>query len=219
MKQIIIEKEWLEVLDSQSPEFLSRVISALCAFILHDTAPDGLSQAEQVAYDFLLKNVLRYQEQYDLEAGYEAVIKRKRAEEARQRRAALKSKQDNATADKGKMIQPVKDNQNYLFRPLPADDELNMKRTSTDDYHYPRFVQFYQSYIGPKDSCETEYARFKHQYPENLSLSDLLLKRLDNRYRWARDLAKLGFCAPQLPTLREFITNQCWNDRLPDLSR
>ena len=64
-----------------------------------------------------------------------------------------------------------------------------------------------------------EYARFKHQYPENLSLSDLLLKRLDNRYRWARDLAKLGFCAPQLPTLREFITNQCWNDRLPDLSR
>ena len=77
MKQIILEKEWLEILEGQSPEFMARVMSAIFAFILHETEPADQTQAERIAYEFIMKNIQLYQQRYDLEAGYEAVIKRR----------------------------------------------------------------------------------------------------------------------------------------------
>lgn len=214
---IIIEKEWLEILDDQSPEFLAKIMSAVYAHFLHDTEPDGFTQAERIAYEFILKNIMRYQQHYDLEAGYEASIKRRRAELTRKRRAEEKQSQMAPERNDPKMVRPVKNCQNYKFRPLPADSELNMRRNSTDDHYYPAFLQFYQSYDGPKDDCDIEFARFKHQYPENISIADLLDRRLTNRRQWARDMAKLGLRTPPLPPMAEYISHQCWNDRLPRL--
>ena len=215
MKQIIIEPEWLGILENQSPEFLARVTSAIFAFFLHDTQPSGLSQAEQVAYDFLLNNILRYQQQYDLDAGYEAVIKRKRAAEARAKKSSLKSAGKAKAEAHPKLIVPVETKENYKTVPPVTDGELNLERTPADDYPYARFRQFYATYIGQKDSCDLEYARFRHRYPEDLSQAGRLFQAGENRYKWARDLAKAGFHTPPLPPMAEWLEQQGWNNRLP----
>ena len=217
MKQIILEKEWLEILDGQSPEFMARVMSAIFAFIPHETEPAELTQAERIAYEFIMKNIQLYQQRYDLEAGYEAVIKRRRAEEARKRRAEQNPSQKAQPKNDPKMITPIKHKQKLTFNPLPADGLPESPDIQHDDCLYSKFRQFYISYTGPKDSCSTEYARLRHQYPDNTEIPSALNNHLQRRYKWIRDIARLGFHSQQLPPMARFITEQCWNDLLPDL--
>lgn len=57
MKQIIIEQDWLEILNEESPEFLARVMSAIYAFFITGTEPTDFSQAERIAFKLILKNI------------------------------------------------------------------------------------------------------------------------------------------------------------------
>lgn len=216
MQQIIIEKEWLTILENQSPEFMSRVMSAIFAYILHETEPSGLSDAERVAFEFVLKNIERYQQQYDLEAGYEAVIKRKRSAEARERRRLEKSARKEADDDP-KLIVPVVCKEDCEVAPPVPDDELDVGLGPCDEGHYERFRRFYLEYIGPKDSCEVEYARFRHCYKARLEIADKLRDCLERRYSWVRDLARKGFHTPPLPAMSVWLAEQGWNHRLPAL--
>lgn len=143
MKQIIIEKEWLEILNDESPEFLSRVMSAIYAFFLHGSEPDDLTQAERVAFKFIRKNVELYNERYDLEAGYEAVIKRKRAEKRKAERTMQQQADKPAVIDNPKLIKPVAPERMLPANPLTPDTPLSTRRTVDDDFSYDSFRKFH----------------------------------------------------------------------------
>lgn len=218
MKQIIIEKEWLEILNDESPEFLSRVMSAIYAFFLHGTEPDNLTQAERVAFKFIRKNVELYNERYDLEAGYEAVIKRKRAEKRKAERTMQRQSDKPVVNVNPKLIKPVAPERMLPSNPLTPDTPLATRRTADgDDVFYDSFRKFHRDYLGEKDDCDTEYARFRHRFNANLDEASKLPAAIANFYSWRKKVAALGFFTEALPPLAQWIGAQGWRFRYPDL--
>ncbi|MEE0979245.1 MAG: DUF6291 domain-containing protein [Muribaculaceae bacterium] len=221
MKQIIIEQDWLEILNEESPEFLARVMSAIYAFFITGTEPTDFSQAERIAFKLILKNIHRYQEQYDIEAGYEAEIKRRRTERRRQERRAMELESRNkaeagSTLPEQRLIEPVEPEKPLPVNPLKNDPPATVDFSDGELDYYVAFSQFHNDYQGPKDECQLEYARFKHQFGNHLQETGKLREKLLRFYSWRKTMAKKGYATEPLPTLKQWVSSQAWRQILPE---
>ena len=88
MENIIIRKEWIEILEKQSNEFRNTVLGAIYDYILRGAEPQGLAPMEKLAYDFIRTEMERLDKSLDFDGAQEAAIKKKRAAERRAERAA-----------------------------------------------------------------------------------------------------------------------------------
>ena len=98
MKNIIIRKEWIEILEKQSKEFRNNVMGAVYDYALRGAEPTDLTPMEQLAFDFIKTEMDRLDESLDFDGAQEAAIKKKRAAERRAERAAMKTARTNNTA-------------------------------------------------------------------------------------------------------------------------
>lgn len=100
MENIIIRKEWIEILERQSTHFRDTVMGAIFNFALRGVEPTDLDPMAMLAYEFIKTEMLRVDESLDFDAATEAAIKKKRADQRRAERAAQRaaertSKQEN----------------------------------------------------------------------------------------------------------------------------
>ena len=91
MQNIIIRKEWIEILEKQSVEFRNTVLGAIYDYILRGAEPANLNPMEQLAYDFIRTEMERLDQSLDFDGAQEAAIRKKRAAARRAERAAQKT--------------------------------------------------------------------------------------------------------------------------------
>ncbi|MDE7154000.1 MAG: hypothetical protein K2O00_06100 [Muribaculaceae bacterium] len=116
MKNIIIRKEWIEILEKQSKEFRNNVMGAIYDYALRGTEPTDLNAMEQLAFDFIKTEMDRLDESLDFDGAQEAAIKKKRAAERRAERAALK----NSKKDTIQPVAPATPAKAIPFRKMPG---------------------------------------------------------------------------------------------------
>ncbi|MDE7154226.1 MAG: hypothetical protein K2O00_07275 [Muribaculaceae bacterium] len=90
MKNIIIKKEWIEILESYSTELRDMVMGAIYDFALRGKEPENLKPEDEIAYRLIKTEMLALDESLDFDGAREAAIRKKRAAERRAAKAAEK---------------------------------------------------------------------------------------------------------------------------------
>lgn len=213
MQNIIIKKEWIEILEQQSNELRDAVMAAIYDFALRNREPENLTPVAQVSYLFIKTEMLSLDASLDFDGAREAALRKKRAQERRAARAAEKATEQKKENSEAKII-TIEKNRFHKCRPLPASGNVPAADRNDFDYFYA-FEEFYNLYPGQKDDLQLEYSRLRFQYAGLNQEIERFPDAIRFQMQWHQQMKARGYRVPSFPSMTRWLTDQCWRDKFP----
>ncbi|MDE7153027.1 MAG: hypothetical protein K2O00_01115 [Muribaculaceae bacterium] len=215
MKNIIIKKEWIEILEQHSNELRDTVMSAIYDFALREKEPEILSPEAEIAYKLIKTEMVALDEALDFDAAREAAIRKKHVAERRAAKAA-EQKAEQKKEHYGAEIITIEKNRTHKFRPLPKSADVPLVPIQRYDNYYD-FKEFYDLYPGEKDDVEQEFSRLIFQFDDIEQEIPRFAGSLQVQIAWKESMKAKGYRVAPFPVLRHWLTDQCWRDKMPNV--
>ncbi len=215
MKNIIIKKEWIEILEQHSTELRDTVMGAIYDFALREKEPEKLRPEAEIAYKLIKTEMVTLDAALDFDAAREAAIRKKRAAERRAAKAAEQKAEQKKEHQAAEII-TIEKNRTHKFRPLPKSADVPLVPIQRYDNYYD-FKEFYELYPGEKDEVEQEFSRLIFQFGDIEQEIPRFAGSLQVQMAWKESMKAKGYRVAPFPALRHWLTDQCWRDKMPNV--